>query len=52
MKGSFPQLNLAPVNFDALYASHVEKSKLEQNVESEETETMEEDTTEAAKENA
>lgn len=24
-RGSFPQLNLAPVNFDALYAEHVRK---------------------------
>lgn len=54
MKGSFPQLNLAPVNFDALYASHVEKSKLEQNVESETTVSTEttEQPAEATKENA
>lgn len=25
-RGSFPQLNLAPVNFDALYADHLQKS--------------------------
>ena len=27
MKGGFPQLMLDPVNFDALYAQHLEKSK-------------------------
>ena len=26
-KGGFPQLLLAPVNFDALYAQHVQKNK-------------------------
>lgn len=25
-KGSFPQLNLAPVNFDALFAAHVQRA--------------------------
>ncbi len=25
-RGSFPQLNLAPVNFDAIYAEHLQKS--------------------------
>ncbi|MFC3912579.1 protein-export chaperone SecB [Pseudaeromonas sharmana] len=29
-KGSFPQLNLAPVNFDALFASHMAKLEAEQ----------------------
>lgn len=26
-RGSFPQLNLAPVNFDALFAAHVERNQ-------------------------
>lgn len=26
-RGSFPQINLAPVNFDALFASYVQKAK-------------------------
>jgi preprotein translocase subunit SecB len=26
-KGSFPQLLLAPINFDALYAQHLEQQK-------------------------
>ncbi len=29
-KGSFPQLNLAPVNFDALFAAHMSKLEEEQ----------------------
>ncbi|MGL4205125.1 MAG: protein-export chaperone SecB [Aeromonadaceae bacterium] len=29
-KGSFPQLNLAPVNFDALFAAHMAKLEAEQ----------------------
>lgn len=29
-KGSFPQFNLAPVNFDALYASYVKQQAAEQ----------------------
>ena len=29
-KGSFPQLNLAPVNFDALFASHMAQLEAEQ----------------------
>ncbi len=29
-KGSFPQLNLAPVNFDALFAAHMSKLEAEQ----------------------
>lgn len=28
-RGSFPQLNLAPVNFDALYADHLQKQSAE-----------------------
>ncbi|WP_445401920.1 protein-export chaperone SecB [Zobellella sp. An-6] len=29
-KGSFPQLNLAPVNFDALFAAHVQRAQQQQ----------------------
>ena len=29
-KGSFPQLNLAPVNFDALFSAHMSKLEAEQ----------------------
>ena len=29
-RGSFPQLNLAPVNFDALFAAHMSKLEAEQ----------------------
>ncbi|WP_024872495.1 protein-export chaperone SecB [Tolumonas lignilytica] len=29
-RGSFPQLNLAPVNFDALFASHIAQLEAEQ----------------------
>lgn len=29
-KGSFPQLNLAPVNFDALFAAHVQHGQQQQ----------------------
>ena len=29
-RGSFPQLNLAPVNFDALFASYVQQRQAEQ----------------------
>lgn len=29
-KGSFPQLNLAPVNFDALFAQHMEQVQAQQ----------------------
>ena len=29
-RGSFPQLNLAPVNFDALFASHMAQLEAEQ----------------------
>lgn len=29
-RGSFPQFNLAPVNFEALYASHVQKQRAAQ----------------------
>lgn len=32
-RGSFPQLNLAPVNFDALFASYVQKRAAEQQAE-------------------
>ncbi len=32
-KGSFPQLNLAPVNFDALFAAHMAKLEAEQGAE-------------------
>lgn len=39
-KGSFPQLLLAPVNFDALYAQHLQQQK--QQAEQHESETGEE----------
>ncbi|MDV2858798.1 MULTISPECIES: protein-export chaperone SecB [Oceanimonas] len=29
-KGSFPQLNLAPVNFDALFAAHMQRAQEQQ----------------------
>ncbi|MDX1266115.1 MAG: protein-export chaperone SecB [Oceanisphaera sp.] len=29
-RGSFPQLNLAPVNFDALFAAHVQRAQQQQ----------------------
>lgn len=29
-RGSFPQLNLAPVNFDALFAAHVQRAQEQQ----------------------
>ncbi|HHQ4844789.1 TPA: protein-export chaperone SecB, partial [Aeromonas hydrophila] len=29
-KGSFPQLNLAPVNFDALFAQHMAQAQAQQ----------------------
>ncbi|OYD23605.1 protein-export chaperone SecB [Oceanimonas baumannii] len=29
-KGSFPQLNLAPVNFDALFAAHMQRAQQQQ----------------------
>jgi len=29
-KGSFPQLNLAPVNFDALFAQHMAQVQAQQ----------------------
>jgi preprotein translocase subunit SecB len=32
-KGSFPQLNLAPVNFDALFESHIAQLEAEQTTE-------------------
>ncbi|WP_206483105.1 protein-export chaperone SecB [Thalassotalea sp. G2M2-11] len=32
-RGSFPQINLAPVNFDALYASYVQQRSQEQQAE-------------------
>lgn len=32
-KGSFPQLNLAPVNFDALFESHIAQLEAEQSTE-------------------
>lgn len=35
-KGGFPQLLLAPVNFDALYAQHVQKQQNEQDSSTEE----------------
>jgi preprotein translocase subunit SecB len=32
VRGGFPQLILAPVNFDALYSQHMEKQKKEASV--------------------
>ncbi len=38
-RGSFPQLNLAPVNFDALFASYVEQRKAQEESQTANTET-------------
>ena len=38
-RGSFPQLNLAPVNFDALYASFVQQRQAQEQAEQAESQT-------------
>lgn len=38
-RGSFPQLNLAPVNFDALFASYVEQRKAQEEAQAASAET-------------
>ena len=44
-RGSFPQLNLSPVNFDALFAAHMERSKLEETHDMEKPEETTDETT-------
>ncbi len=48
-KGSFPPLNLAPVNFDALFAAHIERSDITKTPDAKVDDTKATEATEATK---